>query len=334
MTTKEKVLGLLEANRGISVSGASIAAQLGVSRNAVWKAIRELCKAGHQIEAASNRGYRLGDGSDVLSVQGISLHLSDKSRGVPIRVYDCVESTNIIAKEAAVAGAQHGTTVTAERQSAGKGRYERPFSSPPGGIYLSMVFHTDALPLFQTTPTFVTALAAVAVCEAIESLIGKSPRIKWVNDIFLESRAGAEFKVCGISAEAVTDFVSGATQWVVLGIGVNFNTAPAAFPEELRGVAGSLFAEDEPPPITRNRLIAEIVNRLLGCEHCEKSLLAAYKSRLMLGRRVVVSSPRSSNLSYTATALDIDEVGRLIVRKDCGEEAVLCSGEIRIVFDN
>jgi BirA family biotin operon repressor/biotin-[acetyl-CoA-carboxylase] ligase len=328
MTTKEKVLEFLEGNRGLYTSGTAIAGSLGVSRNAVWKAIGELGKLGYKIEASTNRGYRLTADSDVLSVRGMSPFLSspelpNADAASRISVYDCVESTNIIAKEMAVAGAQHGTIVAAERQSGGKGRYGRPFSSPPGGIYMSVVLRTDSLPF--ATPTLVTALAAVAVCEAVEVTTGKSPRIKWVNDVFLDGR-----KICGISAEAVTDFVSGLTQWIVVGIGVNFNTPLSAFPEEFREIAGSLFGDGDSPTITRNRLIAEIANRLLGSEYDGESLIAAYKSRLMLGCRVAVSSPQSREESYTATAVDIDEIGRLIVRKDDGEESVLCSGEISL----
>ena len=65
-------------------------------------------------------------------------------------------------------------------------------------------------------PTSVTAFAAVSVCEAIESISKKAPKIKWVNDIFLDGK-----KVCGILTEAVTDFESGGLDWIVLGIGIN-----------------------------------------------------------------------------------------------------------------
>jgi BirA family biotin operon repressor/biotin-[acetyl-CoA-carboxylase] ligase len=325
-TTRDKVLEFLEESRGEYVSGAVIAKQLGFSRNAVWKVVQELVRLGHEIEAVNNRGYCLAVDSDVLSVQGISQHLSNGgvAEGEPlVRVHDCVESTNIIAKELAVAGARHGTLVIAQCQSAGKGRYERSFCSPRGGIYMSVVLRTEELPF--SAPTLVTALAAVAVCEAIESGAGKSPRIKWVNDVFL-----GKLKICGISAEAVTDYVSGTTQWIVVGIGVNFIAADGVFPAELCGVAGSLFRRGDSLPVTRNRLIAEIANRLLASEYDSESLIAAYKSRLMmLGEQVTITSPLKSD-EYKATAVDVDEIGRLVVRKDDGEESVLCSGEISL----
>ena len=71
MTSKERVLELLESNKDSYTSGEAMALSLGLSRNAVWKAINELRKAGYSIDAVSNRGYRLGGGNDIISAAGI-----------------------------------------------------------------------------------------------------------------------------------------------------------------------------------------------------------------------------------------------------------------------
>ena len=78
MTTKERILALLEENRGTPLSGEVLAEELGVSRTAVWKAIKDLQKAGHAIAAAQNRGYTLDTDSEVLSEQGVRLFLRNK----------------------------------------------------------------------------------------------------------------------------------------------------------------------------------------------------------------------------------------------------------------
>lgn len=322
MTTKEKILAMLESNRGQSISGASIAEELNISRNAVWKAVKELQKANHNIRAVTNKGYSLSEDSDILSVQGIAPYLLQKSVTERIYVHDVLESTNKTAKEMAVSGAEHSTIIIADRQTAGKGRYGRAFHSPQGcGLYMSLILHPARFNF--STPTLVTAFAAVSVCEAVEAVSDAAPKVKWVNDIFIDGK-----KICGILTEAVTDFESGNTQWLVVGIGINFKKPPEDYPEDLKQIAGAVF-ESEDVTATRNRLCAEVINRVLdGASYCEKEMLEKYKKRLfMLGKTVKVTSATEN---YEAIAVDIDEIGRLIVRKENGEALALSAGEISI----
>ena len=123
MTTKERILALLEENRGTPLSGEVLAEELGISRTAVWKAIKDLQKAGHAIAAAQNRGYTLDTDSEVLSEQGVRLFLRNKS--LNLVVAQELESTNLTAKRMAAAGAPHGTLVVADSQTAGRGRRVR-----------------------------------------------------------------------------------------------------------------------------------------------------------------------------------------------------------------
>jgi len=256
MSSKKYVLALLESKRNQSISGEYIAEQLNVSRNAIWKAIRELRNDGYKIRAVTNKGYCLCEDNDILSVEGMLPYLSQEKISERIFIYDCLESTNKTAKEMAISEAEHGTVVIADSQTAGKGRYGRSFHSPPNhGLYMSLIIKPNQYRF--STPTLITAFSAVTVCEAIEAISDKRPKIKWVNDIFLNGK-----KICGISAEAITDFESGNTQWIVVGIGVNYSTLATDFPEELRHIAGSVFGLDT-PPTTRNHLAAEILNRFL-----------------------------------------------------------------------
>lgn len=323
MSTKENVLGFLEANRGQSVSGQHIAQNLNISRNAVWKAIKELEKEGHKIGAGTNKGYCLWADDDILSVQGMLPFLADKGCADKIALHGSLTSTNQTAKEMALAGAEHGTVVIADCQTAGRGRLGRGFYSPPGcGIYMSLILHPRELPL--NPPTLITALAALTVCEAIEAVTKKDPRIKWVNDVYLDKK-----KICGILTEAVTDFESGGIEWVVVGIGINFSTPTAAFPQELRPIAGAIFPDLE-PTATRNRLAAEIINRFLslGNQYEKKVIYQKYRDRLMmLGERITVVE---ANSTYEAVAIDIDEDGRLLVENEKHETRILSSGEISI----
>ena len=325
LSTKSRVLEQLEQRRGHSVSGESMAAALAVSRNAVWKAIQELRRDGYQLIAVNRKGYCLSEDNDILSPAGIKPFLSDVCLPYAdqISVFPVLPSTNQTAKEMAVAGAPHGTVIVAEGQTAGRGRYARPFFSPAGdGLYISLVLRPEKL-RFEN-PTVITAFAAVAVCEAIEAVSGKTAQVKWVNDIFLSGK-----KAAGILTEAAADFESGQLGWIVLGIGMNISIAPESFPAELQSLATSVFPGGAPPG-ARNRLAAELINRLLGRERYpkEQDILSAYKSRLMmLNREVTVFQGEKS---FRATALDIDSLGRLLVRKPTGEALALSAGEIRL----
>lgn len=325
MSTKNRILELLEQQRGESISGEHLAGVLGISRNAVWKAIKELQKDGYNIVAVTNKGYCLSAENDIISIPGIKPFLSERSQfyANKIQVHKSLESTNKTAKEMAVAGAEHGTIIISDCQTMGRGRYSRNFFSPSGGgLYMSIVLRPEAMHF--KNPTSVTAFAAVSVCEAIESISTKVPRIKWVNDIFIDGK-----KVCGILTEAVTDFESGGLDWVVLGIGINVHTRIEDFPCDLQSIATSIYPDEKMSGV-RNRLSAEIINRILGFETLpsETEIFEKYKKRLMvLGKKITVIQ---NQVEYKATAIDVDSVGHLVVKNESGERITLSSGEIRI----
>lgn len=325
MSTKNRILELLEQQRGESISGEHLAGVLGISRNAVWKAIKELQKDGYNIVAVTNKGYCLSAENDIISIPGIKPFLSERSQfyANKIQVHKSLESTNKTAKEMAVAGAEHGTIIISDCQTMGRGRYSRNFFSPSGGgLYMSIVLRPEAMHF--KNPTSVTAFAAVSVCEAIESISTKVPRIKWVNDIFIDGK-----KVCGILTEAVTDFESGGFDWVVLGIGINVHTRTEDFPCDLQSIATSIYPDEKMSGV-RNRLSAEIINRILGFETLpsETEIFEKYKKRLMvLGKKITVIQ---NQVEYKATAIDVDSVGHLVVKNESGERITLSSGEIRI----
>ena len=324
MSTKNRILELLVQKRGESISGEYLADILGISRNAVWKAVKELQKDGYHIVAVTNKGYCLSDEDDIVSVPGIKPFLSEKSQPFAnkIQIYKSLESTNTTAKEMAVAGAEHGTVIISDCQTMGRGRYSRNFFSPSGGLYMSIILRPEGL-RFEN-PTTVTAFAAVAVCEAIESISPKVPKMKWVNDIFIDGK-----KVCGILTEAVTDFESGGLDWVVLGIGINVSIRTEDFPDDLQSIATSIFPDEKSSGV-RNQLAAEIINRILGFETLpsEAEIFEKYKKRLMmLGKEITVIQ---NQMEYKATAIDVDSVGHLIVKRENGEIITLSSSEIRI----
>ncbi|MDD5860754.1 MAG: HTH domain-containing protein [Eubacteriales bacterium] len=299
MSSKEEVLAFLEKNKEKFCSGAYMASELGISRNAVWKAVNGLKKEGYAIEAVTNRGYRLVPGSpdnDRLSVQGLAPYLPEAYLG-RIHIYESLPSTNRTAKELAVGGAEDGTVVIANGQTAGSGHADHSFFSPAGGIYMSVVrrpgklatacgqesvwtesgeeaaradgqksadlagagSHPAMLQGFVPSGNSknITYMTAKLVADVIRDVTGISVRVRPVNDLYV-----GEKKVGGILTEAGSDFDTGELQWLVIGIGINVSTPADAFPAEIRERAGSLYPDGH-ALVTRNELVAAIISRLL-----------------------------------------------------------------------
>ena len=322
MTTKEKLLALLEDSKGTFFSGEEIARTLQVSRAAVWKAVNALREDGYTIDAATNKGYRLSPDSDILSPQGIRRFLKPEYRDLDLTVLPTAPSTNALVREKANQGCPEGCIIIACEQTAGRGRYGRQFFSPvDSGVYLSLLLRPTAYSPQQAT--CLTAAAAAAMCQAIEAVTGQQPGIKWVNDIFLHGK-----KVCGILTEAAVGLETGTLNYMVLGAGVNLYPPAEGFPEEIQSIAGSVL--ERSCPEAKNRLVGEFLNRFWDFyTHPEcRTYLEDYRSRsLAIGQNVTVLS---AGRAVSAYAYGIDDDFRLLVRYDSGKTEALSYGEIRI----
>lgn len=321
MTVKQSVLRALGEARGASVSGEVLAQSLGVSRAAVWKAIKSLQGEGYRISAGTNRGYRLEECPDLLTAEGISAMLPLELAQLDLRVFDEIDSTNLEAKRLAMTGLSR-CAVIADRQTAGRGRLGRSFYSPPGcGIYTSLLLRPRPDQLADVT--LLTTAAGVAVCRALEKAAGVQAEIKWVNDLYLNGK-----KICGILTEGVTDFESGMIESIVIGYGVNFRD-DAHLPEELRPIVGSVFGA-EPPTVTRSALAAAMLAELLPLAEdlSSRSFLPEYRRRsMLLGREIVFSRAGGR---FAAVAEGIDDNGGLVVRLPDGSRETLRSGEVSV----
>lgn len=322
MTTKEKLLALLEDSKGTFFSGEEIARTLQVSRAAVWKAVNALREDGYTIDAATNKGYRLSPDSDILSPQGIRRFLKPEYRDLDLTVLPTAPSTNALVREKANQGCPEGCVIVACEQTDGRGRYGRQFFSPvDSGVYLSLLLRPTAYSPQQAT--CLTAAAAAAMCQAIEAVTGQQPGIKWVNDIFLRGK-----KVCGILTEAAVGLETGTLNYMVLGAGVNLYPPAEGFPEEIQSIAGSVL--EHSCPEAKNRLVGEFLNRFWDFyAHPECSAyLEDYCARsLAIGRNVTVLS---AGKAVSAYAYGIDDDFRLLVRYENGDTEALSYGEIRI----
>lgn len=324
MAVTEDILDLLESAEG-PVSGEEMAEKLGISRNSVWKAVGKLKEAGYEIEAGTNRGYRLISSHNVLTPQGVRRLLSGPAKGCAINVRDSVTSTNTVLKAIAEQGGAEGMILIAQQQTQGKGRLGRTFLSPKGtGLYISILLR----PKFSAEESLcITTAAAVAVAEAIDEATDQHAMIKWVNDVYLRGR-----KVCGILTEASVDFENSGLNYAIVGIGVNIQEPPGGFAPEIRDVAGALY-QGEVPPGVRTKLAAEIVNRFFGfyTHLTQRPFMKSYRERsLLTGLEVTFAQGESIQ---EGLVLGVDDEARLRVRLKSGEERLFSAGEVNIKKD-
>jgi BirA family biotin operon repressor/biotin-[acetyl-CoA-carboxylase] ligase len=187
------------------------------------------------------------------------------------------------------------------------------------GVYMSVILRPD---LTAEHAPLITSCAAVAVSQAIEKTAGVDCKIKWVNDIY----AGGK-KLCGILTEATTDMERGALEYAVVGVGVNVRNE--SFPKELCDTATSIFIESG-RNVSRSALAAEILNSLEeNLRLVENAGFAdEYRKRSnLLGRRVLVTQ---GGRTFRADCLDVDDMGRLIVKSDDGDKTALTAGSVRL----
>ena len=235
-----------------------------------------------------------------------------------IQIFSELDSTNRYLKELAKEGADEGTVIIANKQSAGRGRLGRSFFSPEEtGIYMSILLRPN---IELQKSVRITSMAAVAVARAIERVSGIETKIKWVNDVFLNGK-----KVCGILTESGIDFTTETLDYAVLGIGIN--VGKIQFPEQLKEIATSVCNECH-HIVTRNNLIVEILNEL---EYWYSSLWdgrflqESRKRSILLGKDILVIGSGEQNYE----AIDLDDMGHLWIEKE-GNREMLHSGEVSV----
>ena len=325
---KTKILHMLENNRGEFVSGEALAKAFGVTRAAIWKAIRALRNDGHKIKAVTKNGYMLENFSDVLSAKGIIANLKPDTKISNVIFFDTINSTNTYAKKLALSGAKHGTLIAANHQTEGRGRHGHSFESPAGtGLYMTLIMRPSIeISRFQ----MITIAAAVAVCLTIEDLYPDSRgdvKIKWVNDVYFHGK-----KITGILTEAVTNIEGGEIESVVTGIGINVSTEK--FTDEVASLAGSIFAGDDEILFGRDELCARVADYLIDFAEDlnNPEIINIYRERsLLTGEDITYMK---DDAQHSGHVIGIDDSGGLVIRNEDNEEEILRAGEVFMVRRN
>ncbi|EXJ15526.1 Biotin-protein ligase [Imhoffiella purpurea] len=275
-------------------SGEAIAEHLGVTRAAVWKALRRAAdRFGLEVESVRGRGYRLPVPLELLDREAILGAMSDAGRNAVSRVeiHDRIDSTNAYLMREAALGMPSGVACLAERQTAGRGRRGRVWVSPFGvNLYLSLLWRFPLAPaaLGGISLAVGAVLADLLHAEGVADLT-----LKWPNDLLWRRR-----KLAGLLLE-----VSGESQGpshLVVGLGINLRMQTGQG-DEIEQPWASLEEALQGRPCPRNRLAGKVLDVLAGAldlygrEGLEPFAelwrrfdgLHGEPVRLMLGERVV-----------------------------------------------
>ncbi|HEX2486129.1 MAG TPA: biotin--[acetyl-CoA-carboxylase] ligase [Myxococcota bacterium] len=308
------------------LTGAALAERLGVSRAQVWKHVEALRRRGYEIEGAPGGGYRLVSVPDRLYPEEIAAGLATRWLARRIEWLDSTDSTNRVAHDLARAGAEHGTTVVAEAQTAGRGRQGRSFFSPPYlNLYTSVVLR-PSLTLAEAPTAILAAGIAVAESVAAEAGDAAAVELKWPNDVLMRGR-----KASGILMELVAEATR--VGYLVLGIGVNLNVPRERFPAEFAASATSLRSE-----LGRSVERAAFARRLYGTLEDVLELHAAHgfaalrprfdRFYRMAGRRITVAE--LGGAGFPGVALEPDTDGALRVQRDDGAVVRVLAGDVTL----
>ncbi|MFH1100573.1 MAG: biotin--[acetyl-CoA-carboxylase] ligase [Methanobacteriota archaeon] len=259
------------------------------------------------------------DSSFHKQITQVATHLKKKGFPYTIQGFNELDSTNGKAKELALAGVHENTVVVAQIQKKGRGRFERTWESPPGGLYFSLILRPKG-PADQMT--MIPLIAGLAVTKAIRSLFQLPSMIKWPNDVRIHGK-----KVAGILLEGETK--QDQVHYVIVGVGVNVNNPVEQLPIQLQATATSLIRERG----TRvdyglffESVLSAFHEEFIRFEQGDvSSLLSSWKTYSdTLGKRVKIKTVSGD---IVGEAVDIDCSGFLVVLTDDGEQKIVTSGD-------
>ena len=305
-----KILNFLESHESEYLSGQDLSDVLKISRVAVWKHIEKIRSLGYRIDSKQKRGYKFVNRTEKLLPWEITKKIKSKFIGRRIYYFDEIDSTQNYALQISNNTNENGAIIIAEKQTHGKGRLNRKWYSPEGGIWLSVIIH----PEFQISDATIIPLAAsLALCESIKKVHKIKTDVKWPNDITIDGK-----KVAGMLID--TSIQGNKVENLVLGIGINFAVNTQQIEKRLKnspnfyGVT-SLFPEKNSPS-----KIELLVQFLLELEKVINSLIKGKNAQIirdwskhtnMFGKAISVNT---GNGKISGIAKKIDSDGALIIK--------------------
>ena len=309
-TTLDKIVTLLKSHQSEFLSGEKLSKSLSLSRAAVWKNIKKLQSLGYKIESRPKSGYRLQQSTDLLVPWEVSDGLQTDIIGRKIYYFGTIDSTQNFALELAKRPHENGSLVIADRQTQGRGRLNRKWVSPKGGIWMSILLRPNFEPSYTSLFPMATSLA---LAVSIEKTLKIKTELKWPNDVTIKGN-----KVAGILIDASVE--SNKIDYLIIGIGINFKINPGTISKSIKqkkyGIA-TLISKDQG---TRP---AELVQQfLLELEKTYNNILTGnvgtirkewIKRSSTIGKNVTITTT-TGTLKGKVTG--IDKTGALILSRN------------------
>jgi BirA family biotin operon repressor/biotin-[acetyl-CoA-carboxylase] ligase len=319
------LLGALFSTRGQLVSRHDLARMAQLPPNDVEPRLAPYIQAGYPIEFHPQGSISLREPPDIWCAEEIMgrCPVREKRENASVPAWDPVllaetSSTNDVVRERARKGAHSGFVVAASRQTSGRGRLGRAWESPPDrGLYVSILLRPD---LSTAEAGKLTILSSVATVDAVETVSGLRPQIKWPNDLMMGGR-----KLAGLLIE--TERKGGRLAFAVIGIGLNVRQETGDFSPEVRGQATSLYLATGQMHRRADLLVAllQALERRLS-RPFDEVREAWTASSLTLGQRVTLTTVRGRKHGQ---AMGLDESGALLLRGDSGEVEAVTAGDMQ-----
>ncbi len=223
-TTLDKIVTLLKSHQSEFLSGEKLSKSLSLSRAAVWKNIKKLKSLGYKIESRPKSGYKLHKNVNLLFPWEISDGLQTDIIGRKIYYFEKIDSTQNFALELAQKPHENGSVVIAKIQTQGRGRLNRKWVSPKGGIWMSILLRPNFEPAYTSLFPMATSLA---LAVSIEKTLDIQTELKWPNDVTINGK-----KVAGILIDASVE--SNKIDYLIIGIGINFKINPGMISKSIK----------------------------------------------------------------------------------------------------
>ena len=312
-----KILSFLKAHRSEFLSGQDMSDILKISRVAVWKDIKKIRSLGYKIESKQNIGYRLVDSSKLPLPWEIKEDLNTEFLGNRIYYFNTIDTTQNFAMNIASKKNEDGSVVISKKQTGGKGRMNRKWKSPVGGIWMSIIIH----PKFDITyATLVPIATSLAICIAIEKTLKINTKLKWPNDVTVKGE-----KVAGVLINA--SMISNQIENMVVGIGIIFKINPDELKNSIKktpnfyGVATLVKKNQNMSPLVKQFLYElENVLQLINSGQIKKIINGWTKRSSTIGRNVSIITNEGR---ISGKAITIDNEGGLIISKGKKTDRVL-----------
>jgi BirA family biotin operon repressor/biotin-[acetyl-CoA-carboxylase] ligase len=307
------------------VSGSLLAEQLGVSRPAVWGKLEKLREQGFEFEAVRNRGYRITKEPEVLHPALVRYYAEKANTPIDLLYFPVIDSTNSEAERQISFGRRSPFAIASSCQTKGRGRLGREWHSASAeNLYLSVLFEPNIPP--QQLQHF-TLWAGIYICRALQNFVTKAPlKIKWPNDLHCDGR-----KFAGMLTEAKMD--ADTMRSIVFGIGININSNPTSYPDEIRKIATSLYAV-EGEELSLSRVAASVLQAIVSAYNAciqnqtTESLPEAWAPLSSLSGKPVTALCGEKTIQGIASG--IDDSGALLLKGADGSIQKVRAGDVTL----